>query len=147
MSAQQLDKETYRSIIENYFKAFGTRDFAQVQFSSQIQFLSPISGITMKGREEVVRFVSGVSTRVSAVNILSTAVDFPTASGVWQMTTTKGVQYTLHNFFRLDGEGLAYIWRCSTPRRSSTTRPACYRGCGARITTRSPPSRRSSRRG
>ena len=47
---------------------------------------------------------------------MSTAVDFPTASGVWQMTTTKGVQYTLHNFFRLDGEGLVYIWPMYDPK-------------------------------
>jgi sugar lactone lactonase YvrE len=116
MSMQELDKETYRKIINNYFQAFGTGDFSQVQFSSQIQFLSPISGITMKGREDVTRFVTGVSTRVSMVNILSTAIDFPTASGVWQMTTTKGVQYTLHNFFRLDGEGIAYIWPMFDPK-------------------------------
>lgn len=90
MSAQELDKEAYRRIIEDYFRAFETGDFSNVQFSSQVEFLSPISGVTMKGREEVARFVSGVSTRVVAVNILSTAVDFPTASGVWQMTTTKG---------------------------------------------------------
>jgi hypothetical protein len=116
MSTQELDKETYRHIIETYFRAFGTGDFSQVQFSSQIQFLSPISGVTMKGREAVVRFVSGVSTRVSAVNIMSTTIDFPTASGVWQMTTTRGVQYTLNNFFRLDGEGLAYIWPMFDPK-------------------------------
>ena len=41
MSAHELDKETYRSIIETYFRSFGTRDFSQVQFSSQVQFLSP----------------------------------------------------------------------------------------------------------
>jgi sugar lactone lactonase YvrE len=116
MSTQELAKETYRSIIDTYFRSFGTGDFSEVQFSSQIQFLSPISGITMKGREEVERFVTGVSTRVSSVNVISIAVDFPTASGVWQMTTTKGVQYTLHNFFRLDGEGVAYIWPMFDPK-------------------------------
>lgn len=58
MSTQELDKEQYRSIIETYFRAFGNGDFSRVQFSSQIQFLSPISGNTMKGREEVVKFVS-----------------------------------------------------------------------------------------
>jgi hypothetical protein len=73
MTTQELDKETYRSIIDTYFRSFGTGDFSQVQFSSQIQFLSPISGITMKGREEVVRFVTGVSTRVSLVNVISIA--------------------------------------------------------------------------
>lgn len=91
MIGQELDKETYRRIIEDYFRAFGTHDFSQVQFSTQVEFLSPISGITMKGREEVGRFVGGVSTRVAAVNVMAIAVDFPTASGVWQMTTTKGV--------------------------------------------------------
>ncbi|TIW29397.1 MAG: DUF4904 domain-containing protein [Mesorhizobium sp.] len=116
MAVQQLEKEQYRAIIETYFRSFGTKDFSKVQFSPKIQFLSPISGNTMKGRDEVVKFVSGVAARVSAVNILSTAVDFPTASGVWQMTTTKGVQYTLHNFFRLDGEGLAYIWPMFDPK-------------------------------
>jgi sugar lactone lactonase YvrE len=116
MGTTELDKETYRSIVQNYFRAFETSDFSQVQFSSQIQFLSPISGITMNGRDEVGRFVTGVSTRVTLVNIISTAIDFPTASGVWQMTTTKGVQYTLHNFFRLDGEGIAYIWPMFDPK-------------------------------
>ncbi len=116
MSTGELPKEQYRSIITTYFQAFGTRDFAPVQFSSNIQFLSPISGNTMKGREDVVKFVSGVSTRVSKVNVLSTAIDFPTASGVWQMTTTKGVLYTLHNFFRLDGEGILYIWPMFDPK-------------------------------
>lgn len=116
MCTRELDKETYRKIIEDYFRAFGTGDFSSVQFSSEIQFLSPISGITMKGRRDVGNFVSGVSTRVKAVNILHTSVDFPNASGVWQMTTTKGVQYTLHNYFRLDGEGLAYIWPMFDPK-------------------------------
>lgn len=116
MSTDELSKETYRGIIEGYFRAFGTGDFSKVGFSSGIQFLSPISGITMKGRHDVVNFVAGVSTRVTAVNIISIAVDFPTASGVWQMTTTQGVQYTLHNFFRLDGEGVVYIWPMFDPK-------------------------------
>ena len=50
MSTEELGKEEYRSIIKTYFLAFGTRDFSPVKFSSNIQFLSPISGITMKGR-------------------------------------------------------------------------------------------------
>ena len=112
----QLDKETYRTIIEGYFRAFETKDFSNVAFSSNIQFLSPISGKTFDGREAVVRFVSGVATRVATVNILYTAVDFPIAAGVWQMTTTKGVTYTLHNHFRLDGEGLLYIWPMFDPK-------------------------------
>lgn len=116
MSTKELGKEEYRKIIETYFGAFGTKDFSPVRFSSQIQFLSPISGNTMKGPEEVTKFVSGVSTRVAEVNILSTTVDFPTASGVWQMKTTKGTLYTLNNFFRLDGEGLAYIWPMFDPK-------------------------------
>lgn len=116
MTGHELGKETYRRIIEDYFRAFETHDFSNVRFSTQVEFLSPISGITMKGREEVTRFVSGVSARVAAVNVIAIAVDFPTASGVWQMTTTKGVQYTLHNFFRLDGEGLAYIWPMFDPK-------------------------------
>ena len=116
MTTQELDKETYRGIIDQYFRAFGTGDFSDVRFSSKIEFLSPISGITMKGRDEVVTFVRGVSTRVVKVSVLSIAVDFPTASGVWQMTTSKGVLYTLHNFFRLDGEGLSYIWPMFDPK-------------------------------
>jgi sugar lactone lactonase YvrE len=116
MSTGELGKEQYRSIISAYFLSFGTHDFSAVQFSSNIEFLSPISGNTMKGRDEVVKFVSGVATRVAKVNILSTTVDFPTASGVWQMMTTEGVQYTLHNFFRLDGEGILYIWPMFDPK-------------------------------
>ena len=52
------------------------------------------SGNTMKGRDEVVKFVGAVSTRVSAVDILYITVDFPTASGVWQINdaTTLGVR-------------------------------------------------------
>jgi hypothetical protein len=128
MSDRELDKETYRSIIETYFRAFETHDFPNVHFSSKIEFLSPISGITMKGRDEVGRFVSGVSTRVVAVNVISITVDFPTASGVWQMTTTKGVQYTLNNFFRLDGEGLFYIWPMFDPKAVMNDPPACSSG-------------------
>jgi len=116
MPSKELDKDTYRRIIEDYFRAFETRDFTKVGFSSKIEFLSPISGKTFKGREAVASFVGGVSSRVSAVKILSTAIDYPVASGVWQMTTTKGVLYTLHNFFRLDGEGLAYIWPMFDPK-------------------------------
>jgi hypothetical protein len=116
MSSSELDKEEYRRIIETYFRCFATGDFSSVKFSTQIQFLSPMSGATMKGRKDVVTFLSGLSTRVSAVNVVSITVDFPTASGVWQMTTTKGVQYTLNNFFRLDGEGLAYIWPMFDPK-------------------------------
>jgi hypothetical protein len=112
----KISTKQYRTIIETYFRAFGTRDFSPVRFSSQIQFLSPISGNTLKGPEAVVQFLSGVVTRVSAVNILSTTVDYPTASGVWQMTTTKGTVYTLNNFFRLDDEGLAYIWPMFDPK-------------------------------
>jgi hypothetical protein len=116
MSTRELDKETYRRIIDDYFRAFGTGDFSEVQFSPQVQFLSPLSGDTFKGRETVAKFVAGVSARVADVNILSTAVDFPTASGVWQMKTTRGVLYTLHNFFRLDGDGLVYIWPMFDPK-------------------------------
>jgi len=112
----QIDKEAYRKIIEDYFHAFATGDFSNVQFSTGIQFLSPISGITMKGRRDVGNFVSGVSTRVEAEKTLYTSVDFPNASGVWQMTTTKGVVYTLHNYFTLDSEGMVYIWPMFDPK-------------------------------
>jgi hypothetical protein len=44
MSTHELDKEIYRRIIEDYFRAFWTGDFSNVKFSSDIQFLSPISG-------------------------------------------------------------------------------------------------------
>jgi len=87
-----------------------------VQFSTGIEFLSPISGITMKGREAVTNFVAGVSTRVVKVAVLHTSVDYPNASGVWQMTTSKGETYTLHNYFRLDAEGLRYIWPMFDPK-------------------------------
>lgn len=116
MGGGELGKEDYRKIIKDYFTAFGTRDFAAVRFSGDIEFLSPISGNTMKGPAAVTAFVSGVSTRVSKVDILYTCVDFPNASGVWQMTTTKGVLYTLHNFFKLDGQGLVYIWPMFDPK-------------------------------
>lgn len=111
-----LDKESYRSIIADYFSAFGKRDFSSIRFSSKIEFLSPISGNTMKGPADVTKFVSDVSTRVAEVEILYITVDFPTASGVWRMTTTHGVKYTLHNFFKLDGEGLLYIWPMFDPK-------------------------------
>jgi hypothetical protein len=113
---QDLTKEDYKQIIDTYFLAFGTQDFTPVKFSSDIQFLSPISGNTMKGPADVTAFVQGVSTRVEKVEILYTVVDFPLASGVWQMTTTKGVLYTLHNFFKLDDQGLLYIWPMFDPK-------------------------------
>ena len=111
-----MDKEQYRNIIETYFKAFGTGDFSQVKFSSEIEFLSPISQKTFDGVEAVVNFVSDVSTRVIQVNILSITVDYPTASGVWQMKTTKGTLYTLNNFFRLDEQGIVYVWPMFDPK-------------------------------
>ena len=111
-----MDKEQYRVILEDYFKAFKTGDFSQVKFSSEIKFLSPLSQSTMDGVETVVNFVSDVSTRVSEVNILSTTVDYPTASGVWQMKTTKGTLYTLNNFFRLDEQGIVYVWPMFDPK-------------------------------
>jgi uncharacterized protein DUF4904/DDE family transposase len=79
MGTGELGKEQYRSIISTYFLSFGSRDFSAVQFSSNIEFLSPISGNTMKGHDKVVKFVSGVASRVAKVNILSTTVNFPTA--------------------------------------------------------------------
>ena len=111
-----MDKEQYRQILEDYFKAFRTGDFSQVKFSTEIQFLSPISQSTFDGVEAVVNFVSDVSTRVTEVNILSTTVDYPTASGVWQMKTTKGTLYTLNNFFRLDEQGIVYVWPMFDPK-------------------------------
>jgi len=112
----ELGREEYHQIIKTYFTAFGTKDFTPVKFSPNIQFLSPISGNTMNGPGDVTKFVQGVSTRVQKVDVLDITVDFPTASGVWQMTTTKGVVYTLNNFFRLDGEGLLYIWPMFDPK-------------------------------
>jgi hypothetical protein len=114
--AGQLDKEAYRTIIRTYFKSFQDSDFSDVRFSPSIEFLSPISGNTMKGVPAVTAFVGGVATRVAEVEILYITVDFPTASGVWRMTTTKGVVYTLHNFFKLDGEGIAFIWPMFDPK-------------------------------
>lgn len=111
-----MDKEKYRQILEDYFKAFKTGDFSQVKFSPEIQFLSPISQSTFDGIEAVVNFVSDVSTRVTEVNILSATVDYPTASGVWQMKTTKGTLYTLNNFFRLDEQGIVYVWPMFDPK-------------------------------
>ena len=116
MSTGELSKETYRQIIEDFFRAFGTGDFSNIKLSSNIQFLSPLSDITIKDCRDIVNFLSGVSTRVKAVNIISITIDFPVASGLWQMTTTQGVQYTLHNFFRLDEQGLLYIWPMFDPK-------------------------------
>ena len=115
-SSQVLETETYRHIIRSYFEAFQTGDFSGVRFSPGIEFLSPISGETMKGPVAVTRFVASVSTRVSHVSILAISVDFPNASGVWQMTTTKGITYTLNNHFNLDGEGLSFIWPMFDPK-------------------------------
>lgn len=111
-----MDKEEYHVILKDYFKAFKTGDFSQVKFSTEIKFLSPLSQSTFDGVEAVVNFVSDVSTRVSEVNILSTTVDYPTASGVWQMKTTKGTLYTLNNFFRLDDQGIVYVWPMFDPK-------------------------------
>ena len=116
MSSAVLDKDTYREIIRTYFAAFGTGDFSDVRFSPDVEFLTPLSETTKKGRDEVVAFLEPVCSRVSAVEVISIAVDVPTASGVWQMTTTKDVRYTLHNFFRLDGDGLRYIWPMFDPK-------------------------------
>ena len=116
LATSVMGKEQYRAILEAYFEAFKTGDFSSVKFSSNIQFLSPISQNTFDGVEAVTNFVSDVSTRVVEVNILSTTVDYPTASGVWQMKTTKGTLYTLNNFFRLDEQGIVYVWPMFDPK-------------------------------
>lgn len=116
LATHVMDKEQYREILETYFQAFKTGDFSQVKFSTNIQFLSPISQSTFDGVEAVTNFVSDVSTRVAEVNILSTTVDYPTASGVWQMKTTNGTLYTLNNFFRLDEQGIVYVWPMFDPK-------------------------------
>jgi hypothetical protein len=111
-----MDTEKYHDILKKYFLSFETGDFSQVQFSCNLEFLSPISGNTLKGTEEVIPFLKGVTTRVAEVNIMSTTVEYPRASGVWQMKTTKGTLYTLHNFFRLDEAGIVYVWPMFDPK-------------------------------
>jgi small-conductance mechanosensitive channel len=111
-----MENEQYRKIIETYFQAFRSGDFSRVKFSPRLHFLSPLSGDTVNGPEAVVAFLLGVSSRVTEVNVLSTTVDYPTASGVWQMRTTKGTLYTLNNFFRLDEHGIAYVWPMYDPK-------------------------------
>lgn len=74
---RELNKETYRHIIEDFFSAFGTGDFSNVKLSSIIEFLSPLSDITIKCPRDIVNFLSGVSTRVKAVNFISITIDFP----------------------------------------------------------------------
>lgn len=111
-----MTKEEYRAIIDVYFRAFGTGDFTNVGFSPAVEFLSPLSGTTIKGREAVTKFIHNVTTRVAKVTVVSITVDPPTASGVWQMETSKGRLYTLHNFFRLDDQGILYIWPMFDPK-------------------------------
>ena len=109
-------KDEHLHNITNYFQAFASGDFSAVHFSPEVEFLSPLSGDTFKGKQEVVEFLHNVTTRVSKVEILSITVDSATASGVWQMTTSKGFRYTLNNFFRLDTSGLLYIWPMFDPK-------------------------------
>jgi hypothetical protein len=111
-----MDREERRRVIQDYFAAFGTGDFSGVRFSPRLEFLSPLSGDTFKGAAQVVPFLRGVASRVAEVRILSTTVDDTTASGVWQMMTTKGTLYTLNNFFRLDEHGIAYVWPMYDPK-------------------------------
>lgn len=111
-----MENEQYRKIIETYCQAFRSGDFSRGKFSPRLQFLSPLRGDTVNGPEAVVAFLLGVSSRVTEVNVLSTTVDYPTASGVWQMRTTKGTLYTLKNFFRLDEHGIAYVWPMYDPK-------------------------------
>lgn len=111
-----LDKEEYRAIVLTYMNAFSSGDFSGVTFSSKVEFMSPISGNTFKGRDEIVNFLTGVTTRVGEVEIMSTTIDYPTASSVWTMRTTKGTLYTLNNCFKLDPEGLSYIWPMFDPK-------------------------------
>ena len=114
-----MDQENlkYRKMLETYFNAFRTGDYSPVQFSSKIEFLTPLRDDTFKGLDVVVPFLSkGVWTRTTEVNVMSIIIDYPIASGVWQMRTTKGTLYTLHNFFRFDEEGIAYVWPMFDPK-------------------------------
>ena len=116
LEARQMDKAEYHDIVNNYLLAFRTGDFSDVKWSSKLEFLSPLSGNTFKGADAVSTFLQDVTSRVSKVEILSITIDYPTASAVWQMTTTKGTLYTLNNFFRLDEEGILYIWPMFDPK-------------------------------
>lgn len=111
-----MDIPGYRKVLEDYFAAFRDGDFSAIRFAEDIEFLSPLSGTTFKGRDEISNFLHGVTTRVEKVEVLSTTIEPPTASGVWQMTTTKGRLYTLNNFFRIaDGE-ITFIWPMFDPK-------------------------------
>ena len=111
------EKEKYRQILETYFNAFRTGDYSPVQFSSKIEFLTPLRDEPFKGIDVVVPFLTnGVWRRVTEVKVLYIVIDYPLASGVWQMRTTKGTLYTLHNFFRFDEEGIAYVWPMFDPK-------------------------------
>jgi len=42
MTTGELDKETYRRIIQDYFRTFGTGDFSNVKFSFRHRVSQPI---------------------------------------------------------------------------------------------------------
>ncbi len=112
-----MDKEKYRKMLDAYFHAFETGDYSVVQFSSKIEFLTPLSDDTFKGIDAVVTFLTnGVWKRTTEVNVMYVTIDYPTASSVWQMKTTKGTLYTLNNFFRFDEEGISYVWPMFDPK-------------------------------
>lgn len=48
-----------------------------VKFLSKIRFLRPVSGITLGGVRAVNNFVSGISMRVTTVEIVAICVDYP----------------------------------------------------------------------
>jgi len=72
---------------------------------------------TFDGPAAIIKFVSDVSTRVAKVIKLCICIEYPRASGVWQMETTHGILYTLHNYFELDPFGLAFIYPMFDPKQ------------------------------
>ncbi|MFW9257625.1 DUF4904 domain-containing protein [Nostoc sp. CALU 546] len=111
-----MNKAEIIEIIDEYLCAFNSGDFSQVQFSSQLNFISPLREEPIVGNDIIIGFLSDVSTRVESVNIIEHIIDYPMACSLFEFTTNKGDVLTLLDYFRFDEEGIALIWPCFDPK-------------------------------
>ncbi|MGK7925168.1 MAG: DUF4904 domain-containing protein [Spirulina sp.] len=112
-----MDKEQVLHLIEPYLLAFDSGDFSEVQFSSKMQFISPLRKDPVVGNDTIRGFLSDVATRVAAVNIREHVIDYPKACSLFEFKTTKGDVLILLDYFEFDAEGISLIWPCFDPKQ------------------------------
>ncbi|ACK67120.1 conserved hypothetical protein [Rippkaea orientalis PCC 8801] len=111
-----MNREAVVKIIDQYLCAFESGNFSEVQFSSKMQFISPIREEPVVGNDTIRGFLTDVSSRIAAVTIREHIIDYPKASSLFEFKTTKGDVFIFLDYFEFDEEGISLIWPCLDPK-------------------------------